>query len=180
MQTSHPRLRLCLGIRRLCILGFGIPHKSNLLVFGFALDTRTPCTLFSGFTHKSHQPPIIRHSAHRYLGSGTLGGWDSALSRRSAEKISHGHKKYRRTWFDQLQCESIRHQWSDMKWPPPRCHPIFKSHIRHCMPGVLHHHLALFTNCVIPDPIITPSNQASNYLFSIIFDSILTLPSAST
>ena len=43
-----------------------------------------------------------------------------------------------------------KHQWSDMKWPPPRCHPIFKSHICHCMPGVLHHHLASFTNCVIP------------------------------
>ena len=66
-----------LDIQRLCILGSGIPHKSNLLVFGFALDTRTPCTLFSGFTHKSHQPPIIRHSAlaiDTCMGpSGTLG-----------------------------------------------------------------------------------------------------------
>ena len=64
-----------------------------------------------------------------------------------------------------------------MKWPPPRCHPIFKSRICHYMPGVLHHHLASFTNCVIPDPIITPSNQASISLFSIIFYSILPLPS---
>ena len=43
-----------------------------------------------------------------------------------------------------------KHQWSDMKWPPPRCHLIFKSHISHCLPGVFHHHLASFTNCVIP------------------------------
>ena len=113
--------------------------------------TRTLCTLFSGFTHKSHQPPIIRYSAlaiDTCMGpSGTLGEWYSALSRRS-EKNSHGHKEYRRTWF--WPTLMWKHQWSDMKWPPPRCHPIFKSHICHCMPGVLHHHLASFPNCVIP------------------------------
>ena len=79
-----------LDIQKLCILGSGIPHKSNLLVFGFALDTRTHCTLFSGFTHKSHQPRIIRHSAlaiDTCMGpSGTLGEWYSALPRRSEKK----------------------------------------------------------------------------------------------
>ena len=31
-----------LDIQRLCLLGTSIPHNSNLLVYGFALDTRTP------------------------------------------------------------------------------------------------------------------------------------------
>ena len=40
--THHTLVfNFALDIQRLCILGSGIPHKSNLLVFGFALDTRT-------------------------------------------------------------------------------------------------------------------------------------------
>ena len=60
-----------LDIQRLCILGTSIPHNSNLLVYGFALDTRMPCTFFSGFIHKSRQPPSTEYQTlgqRRHLG----------------------------------------------------------------------------------------------------------------
>ena len=73
-------------------------------------------------------------SSHRYLDpTGTLGEWDLALPRRS-EKISHGHKKYRRTWFDQLQCESISGQtWSGPRHgATPSLNPISATACRAC------------------------------------------------
>jgi hypothetical protein len=47
--THHTLVfNFALDIQRLCILGSGIPHKSNLLVFGFALDTRTRGVIYGG------------------------------------------------------------------------------------------------------------------------------------
>ena len=63
---------------------------------------------------------------HRYLCpmSTLCGGFGLAPLVRKKSAM-HGHKKYRKTWFDPLHCESINGQtWS---CPPPRCHPIFKS-----------------------------------------------------
>ena len=48
--THHTLVfNFALDIQRLCILGSGIPHKSNLLVFGFALDTRTRGVIYGGW-----------------------------------------------------------------------------------------------------------------------------------
>ena len=112
--THHTLVfNFALDIQRLCILGSGIPHRSNLLVFGFALDTRTPCILFSGFTHKSH-PVNHRLSDTRITPSIPVPHWHVrggfGLAPLVRKKISHGHKKYRSTWFGPLHCESISGQ----------------------------------------------------------------------
>ena len=59
--THHTLVfNFALDIQRLCILGSGIPHKSNLLVFGFALDTRTRGVIYGGPGAVAPPPQINR------------------------------------------------------------------------------------------------------------------------
>ena len=78
-------LDYALDIQRLCILESGIPHKSNLLVYGFALDTRTPCILsLASLTNRFPSTTDYQTlgSRHRYLCPiGMLWEEDSALFR---------------------------------------------------------------------------------------------------
>ena len=71
-----------LDIRALCILSYGIPHKSSQLGVGFALDTRGgrhPLLWLHPRIASSTDYQTLG-SRHRYLGpSGTYGEGDSTL-----------------------------------------------------------------------------------------------------
>ena len=109
-----------------------------------------------------------RHRYLRYLGpSGTLGVFGLVPSVR--KKISHGHKKYRSTWFGQLIVRAlvVRHEVAPATVPPH-----IKSHIDHCRARCIIIGSG-FVHELRHTPLITPSNQASMSLFSIIFDLLI-------
>ena len=112
--THHTLVfHFALDIQRLCILGSSILQKSNQLVFGYALDTLTPYTLFSGFTHKSR--PFNHRFSDIWLSPSIPVPHEHVMGERFdlaplVRKNQSWSQEYRKTWFGPLHCESISGQ----------------------------------------------------------------------